>query len=95
MKIQKTLDSEIKRDIVNFFHRNQTTIDTAKGIATWVDFELEEVEIALEELVKSNILVAHRTTSTTGYAYTQDNQIIRLIDKHIKKSKQRPLARRP
>ena len=40
---------------------------------------------ALEDLVDIKILVAHRSTSTTGYSYTRNSKIISKIEKLLKK----------
>ena len=87
MDIDKLFDSCIKAKIINFFHENQASIDTPRGVATWIGEERPKVKAALEELVKAKILVAHRTTSTTGYSYTNDAKLISKIAKLLKKRK--------
>lgn len=71
--------------IIRFFHENQASIDTPRGIATWIGGERATVSACLEDLVKAKILVAHRATSTNGYSYTQDEKIISRIDKLLNK----------
>lgn len=61
-------ESQIKRKIVQFFIENEGSIDTPRGISTWVNESLPAVLRALEDLVKSDILKAHRTSSTVGYS---------------------------
>ena len=87
MGIDKIFKSEIHVKIVNFFHENQASIDTPRGVATWIGEERSKVKAALEDLVKARILVAHRATSTTGYSYTNDDKIISRIRKLLKTRK--------
>ncbi len=81
----KTLQSDLHLNIVKFFHENQASIDTPRGISTWVREDRAKVKKALEELVDIKILVAHRSTSTTGYSYTHNIKIISKIEKLLKK----------
>lgn len=77
--------SDLHLKIIKFFHENQSSIDTPRGISTWVREERTKVSKALEDLVKLKILSAHRATSTTGYSYTRDPKIISKIEKLLKK----------
>ena len=85
MDINKALLSGIRLKIVRFFHENQASIDTPRGIAAWIGEDRGKVKKALEELTSVEILVAHRSTSTTGYSYTRDAKIISKIGKLLKK----------
>jgi len=77
--------SDLHIKIIKFFHENQSSIDTPRGVSTWVREERSKVSKALEDLVKLKILSAHRATSTTGYSYTRDLKIISKIEKLLKK----------
>lgn len=90
MKIDDALRSEIHRKIIMFFHENQSSIDTPRGVSTWIREDRSKVKSALEDLVGLNILVAHRATSTTGYSYTRDNKLISKIDRLLGKFKRSP-----
>lgn len=81
------LQSELHLKIIKFFHENQASIDTPRGVSTWVREDRNKVKQALEDLVKLKILTAHRTTSTTGYSYTRNAKIISKIEKLLKKRK--------
>ena len=83
--INKIVRTELHLKIVKFFHENQASIDTPRGISTWVREDRASVKKALEELVGMKILVAHRSTSTTGYSYTRNVKIISKIEKLLKK----------
>ena len=85
MDIDKLFGSEIHLKIIKFFHENQASIDTPRGVATWVGEDRSKVKGALEDLVKARVLVAHRATSTTGYGYTSDDKLISKITKLLKK----------
>ena len=84
--MDKLFKSQIHFKIIKFFHENQASIDTPRGIATWIGEERSKVRNALEDLVKVKILIAHRATSTTGYGYTRDEKLISKIEKHLKMS---------
>ena len=83
--INKTFQSDLHLKIMKFFHENQASIDTPRGISTWVREDRAIVMKALEELVGMKILVAHRSTSTTGYSYTRNTKIISKIENLLKK----------
>ncbi len=77
----KTLGSPLHIKIVKFFHENQSSIDTPRGVATWIGEDRAKVKSTLEDLVKKKILIADRTASTTGYSYTRDTALISRIKK--------------
>ena len=81
----KVFQSDLHLKIIKFFHENQTSIDTPRGVSTWVHKDRTKVKKALEELVEMRVLVAHRSTSTTGYSYTRSAKTISKIDKLLKK----------
>ena len=87
MDIDKIFQSNIHLKIVTFFHENQASIDTPRGVAAWIGEERSKVKVPLEDLVKAKILVAHRASSTTGYSYTSDEKLISKIEKLLKKRK--------
>ena len=85
MNINDTFRSELHLKIIAFFHENQSSIDTPRGVSTWIREERFAVKQALEDLVDLGILVAHRAPSTTGYSYTRDLRIISRVEKLLKK----------
>lgn len=85
MKLSEAFQRPIHRKIIQFFHENQASIDTPRGIATWVAEERTGVKGALEDLVRLKVLVPHRSPSTTGYSYTRETKIINQIAKFLKK----------
>ena len=87
MDINKIVESDIHLKVLTFFHENQASIDTPRGVATWIGEERSKVKATLEDLVKARILVAHRATSTTGYSYTSDEKLIAKVGKLLKNRK--------
>ncbi len=87
LDINKLTKSPIKIKICSFFHQNPSAIDTARNIALWINHDLKETERALEELVKDKMLLAHRISSTTAYAYTRDTNITMKIKEIFKLKK--------
>ena len=85
----KTLFSRTQLEIILFFYQNPTSIDTARGISAWINEDAVNVRKALTDLVKKNILIAHKVTSTTGYSYTRDIKILKgikcVMDEYQKK----------
>lgn len=84
MNLEAVFNSPTHRKIIQFFHENQASIDTPKGVATWVGEDRLKVKDALEDLVDIGILTPHRSTSTTGYGYTRDSKLIRKIERLLK-----------
>ena len=89
MRADRSVFSDIHREIIKFFQENPTCIDTAKGISVWINQDMIKVRKALTDLVRHNILIAHKVTSTTGYSYTQDKKIIRLLKGVLDPSKKK------
>ena len=87
MDLAKAFKTDIHRKIIAFFHENQSSIDTPRGVATWIGEERARTKAALEDLVRLKILIAHRSTSTTGYSYTNDGKLISKIRKLLKTRK--------
>jgi len=87
MDLKKLLKDQIYFKILKFFHENPMSIDTPRGISTWIGEEKQRVKKALLKLARWKLLTAHKATSTTGYSYTRDPKIIKKIDASLKKLK--------
>ena len=87
MNLNDALKSATHRKIIKFFHENQASVDSSRGIAAWVREERAVVKKALEDLVKLKVLAAHRSTATTGYSYTTSSRLIKKIDILLNKKK--------
>lgn len=85
MNLNEAFGKTVHRKIIQFFHENQASIDTPRGVATWIAEERAKVKDALEDLVKLKVLMPHRSPSTTGYSYTRETKLIKQIDKLLKK----------
>ena len=81
LSINKLRKSPIKIKICSFFNQNPSAIDTARNIALWINHDLKETECTLEKLVNDKILLAHRISSATAYAYTRDRDVTIKIKK--------------
>lgn len=79
MDLKKLLKDQIYFKILSFFNENPSSIDTPRGIATWIGESRQDADKALFKLAKLNYLIAHKTTSTMGYSYTRDLKLIKKI----------------
>jgi len=84
MNLNNIFKDRIKAHIVTFFHENPQSVDTPRGVATWINQPRNVVKRALEELAQEGILIPHRVSSTTGYAYTQNRKLILMVEKFLK-----------
>ena len=82
MDLEKLINkSDLHREIISFFNENPSSIDTPRGISTWVRGDYLKVKDILNELADAGILIAHKASSTTGYSYTIDPKVIAKIKK--------------
>lgn len=79
------VDPKLYQKILLFFLENEGSIDTPRGVSTWINENLAPVRRALEELVDKGILKAHRTTSTVGYSCSLPKKKIAEISARLKK----------
>lgn len=86
--IHRVMDSPVTRKIISFFHENPSTVDTLEGIAMWIGVDKDKVKESVNELVKLDILIAHKGI-TTGYGYTQDNNMLSNIGVLLKKDRRK------
>ncbi len=87
MNINDELTSPLHLKLIKFFHENQASLDTPRGVATWIREDRVKVKEALEDLVALNILIAQRSTSTTGYSYSRNKSLISRISRFLKRNK--------
>ena len=81
MELKNLIKKDLNKKIIAFFHENPSSIDTPRGIAMWINDDLENVKSARENLAKRGILTAHEGRGTTGYSYTRDDKIISRVSK--------------
>lgn len=87
MKLDDYLQSKINQKIIKFFLENPTSVDTSRGIATWINENIAKTEKALKELAKANVLIPHGTDTTSAYGYTTNTRMISRIKIGLKKIK--------
>lgn len=85
MHLENVLKKEVYRKVLRFFHENPTSIDTARGVATWTNQDIKKVRGALKKLSNLGLLVAHKVSSTIGYSYTRDKKKISKIGRLLEK----------
>ena len=91
MDVEKIISrSDLHKKVITFFHENPAAIDTLRGVSTWVRAEEKLVKKVLSELSEVGILNSIQVSSTVGYSYTQDLQIIKMIDKAFSNEKKYP-----
>jgi len=82
--VKNLFKNEAVRKILLFFNENPNCIDTAKGISLWISWDINIIQKALNQLVEDGIITSHQTASTTAYAYTNNKEIVKKIEKHVK-----------
>ena len=85
--IKSLFKNEATRKILLFFNENPNCIDTVKGISLWINGDINAIQKALNQLVKEGVITSHQTASTTAYAYTNNKEIVKKIEKYIKNFK--------
>jgi len=93
MKLDRYFQSKINLKIIKFFLEHPSSIDTSRGIATWINENIHKTEKALKELVKAKILTSHGNNTTCAYGYTTDIQISSKIKIALKKFKSKNTKR--
>ena len=82
--IRRLFKNDAARKILLFFNENPNCIDTAKGISLWIGGDINIIQKALNQLVKEGIITSHTTASTAAYAYTNDKEVVKKVEKYIK-----------
>jgi len=85
MRMDECLRADINRKIIRFFLENPSSVDTARGIATWINERPVKTKKALENLAKAKILTPHGSGSTSAYGCTTDFYIISGIKARLEK----------
>lgn len=87
MDMNKYLQPKINQKIIKFFQENPSSIDTSRGIATWINENVNKTERALKKLAEARILVAHGSDAMSAYGYTTNRQMISKIETSLEKFK--------
>ena len=87
MEVRRYLRSKINRKIIEFFLENPASLDEPRGIATWINEEVEKTGKALKELAKAKILISHGSSTAPAYGYTTEAHIASKVKSGLKKFK--------
>ncbi|MEA3489318.1 MAG: hypothetical protein U9R44_03120 [Candidatus Omnitrophota bacterium] len=82
-RLRKILEDRIARDILTFFYRNQSSVDTVGGVSSWVQSDQKKVQSRLEKLVKAGVLEKDSMGATNGYCYTRDEKKMKIVEELI------------
>ena len=82
--LKKLCKTELNLKIISFFHENPATVDTVRGITAWLNHNREQMQKALDYLVRQKILISHRTGSTAAYGYTQNKKVVKEIGRFLR-----------
>jgi hypothetical protein len=83
--LKRICESALNLKIVSFFHENPQVLDTAQGLCAWINYDCAKIKKALDFLVSQDILVAHRTGATVAYAYTQQKEIVKQVERFLRR----------
>ncbi|MFH1790990.1 MAG: hypothetical protein ABH885_03275 [Candidatus Omnitrophota bacterium] len=73
--------SDTHRKILKFFFENPACVDTPRGVATWVRCDRHKAEQVLDELAGMGLLIAHKTSSTSGYSLARSRSVVSAMRK--------------
>ncbi len=79
--LKRICSSPLNLKIISFFHQHPATVDTARGIAVWLNQDQDKVAKALGFLAGEKVVVVHRTRVTLAYGFTQNKGMIKRIEK--------------
>ena len=84
---------KINQKIINFFLENPSSIDTSRGIATWINENISKTEKGLRNLVEAGILVPYGEDAASAYSCTTDSHVIARVKIGLKKINSRKKKR--
>jgi len=87
INLRRVIKSNIDYKILNFFHNSPSSIDTARGISTWINEKREDTRKSLDKLAKFKILLSLKNRFVVGYSYTQDVNIVKKINRFLGNNK--------
>jgi len=83
--LKKYMKSALYHKIIKFFAEHPGSIDTSRGIATWIGESIPRTDKALKELAKAKILISHVNRNTRAYGFTTDKKLLSLISVRLKR----------
>lgn len=82
----RAIVTPVQRRIINFFQEHPHAVETVRGIATWLGYETEIIQEALESLVGRKWLTADQTSAVRGYVLTRDERLLTQIQEVMEES---------
>ena len=73
----------LKLDILSYYHEHPYAMDTAEGLARWLNRRVEEVTRNLQELVDSGIVLIEGEGTAAVYSYSPEAGISEVVNKVI------------
>ena len=83
--MKRLLQTPARLKIARFFLDNPTSIDTPRGISAWTNVAITDARAILEDMARSGILKAYRTSSTVGYSLSESRQVLRSLERAVRK----------
>jgi len=79
--LRSRINSFVKWDIVQFFHRNPNTVDTAENIARYVGRSIESMHEEMAELSSTGVLAENKLDGMTIYSLSPKPDVRELLDR--------------
>ncbi|OIO40146.1 MAG: hypothetical protein AUJ75_00465 [Candidatus Omnitrophica bacterium CG1_02_49_10] len=83
MNLNKILNSSLKLKIMKFFNENRSSVDTPRGISTWIDADMSKVAAALNQLADDGVVIYHGHGSTKAYSYIHDVKKVKKMAEYL------------
>lgn len=82
--IKTKVNSFIKWDLLQFFHDNPNTVDTAESIARYVGRNVAAVKEEIQQLVRSGLLESRDMDGLSVYALAQNAETRNLLERFFR-----------
>jgi len=87
--LQAKITSFVKWDLINFFHDNPHTTDTADNISRYAGRNVETIRTELAELARDGVLEETQLGGMTVYSLASDRRIRELLEQFVEASDDR------
>jgi len=81
--LKNVANTVLKLDILSYYHEHPYAMDTAEGLARWLNRRVEEVTRNLQELVDSGIVLIEGEGTAAVYSYSPEAGISEVVNKVI------------
>lgn len=82
--LNEILNSHLKIKIMKFFAENPASVESVRGISTWINKDKNEVKKALSELAAEGVIKKYVGATTTGYSFIANRKLCKKIINFIK-----------